>query len=263
MVRGENYSSLSDEVRDTCARCLARVSFLHHRYTVDPPPRRGHGRLTNRPVTPKNHHASDMPSYGSNDGYGRQKLQDRPTIRLTSVGRAQNDSSQMAALLAEADIDRGDACSPEPSKRMPPAAAAPVDLSAPTQLQWFQAAKAGDVASLERLLEGDASLLTRTGRGVGHTALHWAAAGGHGAAATWLLDAGIPVDVRNAGESTPLHAAASSGQLEVVLALCRRGADATAVDDCGSMAVDVAKTRGHADVVKALAAGDVESAAIE
>ena len=45
-----------------------------------------------------------MPSYGSNDGYGPQKLGDRPSTRLTEVGAKQQDSSRMAALLAEEDI---------------------------------------------------------------------------------------------------------------------------------------------------------------
>ena len=47
-----------------------------------------------------------MPSYGSNDGYGRQQLGARPSTRQSAIGRAQANSSQMAALLAEQDIPR-------------------------------------------------------------------------------------------------------------------------------------------------------------
>ena len=45
-----------------------------------------------------------MPTYGSNDGYGRQKLGDRPSTRLTEIGRQQHCSSAMASLLAEEDL---------------------------------------------------------------------------------------------------------------------------------------------------------------
>ena len=49
-----------------------------------------------------------MPSYGSNDGYGRQQFGARPSTRLTDIGRRQMQSSAMASLLAEEDIDRRD-----------------------------------------------------------------------------------------------------------------------------------------------------------
>lgn len=47
-----------------------------------------------------------MPSYGSNDGFGRQQFGNRPSTRLTDIGRRQANSSAMAALLAEEDIQR-------------------------------------------------------------------------------------------------------------------------------------------------------------
>jgi hypothetical protein len=188
-----------------------------------------------------------MPSYGSNDGYGRQKLGDRPSTKLTEIGRAQADSSQMAKLLAEADIER------EPEHAALPAAP-PVDLSAPPQTQWFQAAKAGDVASLERLLAANQQLLHSTARGIGHSATHWAATSAHLAAVQWLLDAGAAVDARNAGESTPLHTAAGGGHLAVVEELCRRGADRSAADDEGRTPMDNAVLRGRDEVVRFLAA---------
>ena len=51
----------------------------------------------------------NMPSYGSNDGYGAQRLGLRPSTRQSAIGAAQRNSSQMAALLAEEDIERPEA----------------------------------------------------------------------------------------------------------------------------------------------------------
>ena len=149
----------------------------------------------------------------------------------------------------------------DPPPPMPAATAAAVDPSAAPDVQWFQAAKAGDLSSLKRLHAADAALLGKAGRGIGHTALHWAAAAGHLACSTWLLEQGTPVDVRNAGESTPLHSAAGSGQLEVVQELLRRGADAKAQDDSGVTADDLATSRGHATVAEAVRGGGSSDAA--
>lgn len=59
-------------------------------------------------------------------------------------------------------------------------------------------------------------LLTWRGPGIGHTALHWAAAKGHLALVQWLLSTGVPVDIRNAENSTALHSAAANGELACV-----------------------------------------------
>ena len=98
------------------------------------------------------------------------------------------------------------------------------DRSLPLDQQWMAAAKIGAVDELKRCHAEDASLLTKQARGIGHTALHWSAAAGHLTAVTWLLDAGCPVGVRNAGDSTPLHSAAGMGQVAVVEELLKRGA---------------------------------------
>ena len=185
-----------------------------------------------------------MPSYGSNDGYGQQKLGDRPSVRLTATGKAQSDSSQMARLLAEQDIER------EPA----PSAVPPVDLNAAPGVQWFMAAKANDVPSLERLLTADPALLHSTGRGIGNSALHWAASFSATEAMRYLLNAGVDVNLRNAGESTALHTAASAGHVTVVEELLRRGADPTAKESSGETAKDMAMARGLESIVQLLAA---------
>ena len=223
-----------------------------------------------------------MPSYGSNDGYGRQKLGARPSTRLTDIGQKQADSSRMAALLAEEDIR------PQKSAHDPACNIVEVDPSAPPDVQWFQAARAGDGAALKRLLNERPALLTKSGRGLGNTALHWTSSAGHVDCAAWLIEQGTSVSVTNTTNATPLHAAAANGQLAAVIELLRRGADRTAEDqsgahshspthprlptltrgtpyatahplnrlsnhrNAGGTAADLARLHGHVDVVQAL-----------
>ena len=62
-------------------------------------------------------------------------------------------------------------------------------------MEWFAAARDGDLPALQRQHAQSAepsALLTSRQPGsssAGHTALHWAAAGGHAEIAEWLLDA--------------------------------------------------------------------------
>ena len=49
-------------------------------------------------------------------------------------------------------------------------------------------------------------------RGIGHTAMHWAATQGDRGLMRWLLSKGADVDARNTSEATPLHSAAGNGQ---------------------------------------------------
>jgi hypothetical protein len=79
-----------------------------------------------------------------------------------------------------------------------------------------QAAKVGDEEEVGRLLAENGGLLTWRGPGIGHTALHWAAAKGHTALVELLLAAGAGPDVTNAEASTPLHSAAANGELACV-----------------------------------------------
>ena len=79
---------------------------------------------------------------------------------------------------------------------------------------WLDAAKAGEHARLKAAFATHPALLTSASPGIGHTALHWAAARGHVKTLRWLLSVGAPAAQRNESGSTSLHAAAANGQLE-------------------------------------------------
>ena len=89
-------------------------------------------------------------------------------------------------------------------------------------------------------------------KGIGHTALHWSAAGGHVMAIDWLLENGASVKSLNSNDSTPLHSAAGSGHLVAVQRLVDAGADPKAIDDDDMTAASLAASRGHANVASVL-----------
>jgi ankyrin repeat protein len=68
-----------------------------------------------------------------------------------------------------------------------------------------------------------------------------------------LLDRGADVNAADArGKLTPLHYAAWSGNVELVQLLVARKADRSAKENRGRTALDLAKERNHAAVVKVL-----------
>ena len=127
-----------------------------------------------------------------------------------------------------------------------PATAAGVDRA--DGKRWIDAAKDGDVETMRAMFARDPALLHYRPPGVGHTALHWAAARGETDAARWLLEeAGADANAENAEGATPLHAAASNGRVEVMGVLARHGADPAARDENGESPAEAAAKRGHAD----------------
>jgi ankyrin repeat protein len=150
----------------------------------------------------------------------------------------------------------------------------------PVELQWFAAAKQGDLPLMKRLMHdslepftGDGAaasspepqqpapapgssppaLLSARARGIGHTALHWASSSGHVHVAAWLLDAGADPDAPNAGGSTPLHSAVSSGQIDTARLLLARGAKQKP-DEFGDTPEVLASRRGMAVMLDLLRA---------
>ncbi|KAK6135782.1 hypothetical protein DH2020_030477 [Rehmannia glutinosa] len=91
----------------------------------------------------------------------------------------------------------------------------------------------------------------------GRTPLHLAAGKGHLGSAKVLVSAGANVDARSKDGRTALFRAAANGDRRMVEMLLGAGADPTIgdVDHCRS-AIDVARDKGHMDVLKVLERGE-------
>ena len=115
--------------------------------------------------------------------------------------------------------------------------------------RWLDAAKAGDLATLEASHAANPALLYAWGKGTslgfaGNSAMHWCAARGHAKCIRRLLELGMDPDVRNNADSTPAHSAAGAGQNDALRALLLEGgADAGARNDLGETPRDVANAR--------------------
>ena len=123
-------------------------------------------------------------------------------------------------------------------------------------LTLFEAAAAGEVERVERLLDADAPLVDAYSAD-GWTPLHLAAFFGNHRLAELLLDRGAdPRAVsRNANANTPLHAALAGGHVLAAGLLLGRGADVNAVDGEGWRPLHIAAAgQGPLDVLKALVA---------
>ncbi|XP_046983100.1 ankyrin repeat domain-containing protein 65-like [Schistocerca americana] len=118
----------------------------------------------------------------------------------------------------------------------------------------IEAAVQGAAEQLRELLAAGADVGSR-GEGLGSswTALHWAARGGHVAAASCLVGAGAEVDARESwGQWTPLHLAAEYGHAGVVRLLVGASADLNARDVCGQTPLHCAAVVGHAEAAAEL-----------
>jgi ankyrin repeat protein len=115
--------------------------------------------------------------------------------------------------------------------------------------QLFDAANAGDLPTVERLLTGGAAV-NAPGRN-GETPLIIAALNGRQDIAALLLAHGADAQARNAGGFTPLHAAAYSGSAPIALLLLAKGA---ALQDTSNKAhaspLMVAADEGRAEVAE-------------
>lgn len=108
------------------------------------------------------------------------------------------------------------------------------------------AAYFGHAPVVAYLLESGADVDARSANPLRNQPLHAALAGARAAGTVErLLAAGADVNARAAGGYTPLHLAASRGDLALVEDLVGRGARSVPADD-GRTPADIARGRGHA-----------------
>ena len=125
-----------------------------------------------------------------------------------------------------------------------------------TPEEWFRACRGNDVAALKKFVAAGFSATTRNSEG--DTALHVAAGNGALGEMEFLLERRQDVDVRGAGERTPLMSAVITDQAEMVRWLLRQGADANLKDYEGYKPLMLAVREGSAATVGELAARDRE-----
>ncbi|HEX9106283.1 MAG TPA: ankyrin repeat domain-containing protein, partial [Longimicrobiales bacterium] len=100
------------------------------------------------------------------------------------------------------------------------------------ELRLFDAARAGDVATLKALLDAQPAALHVRDEPYGHTLLHLAARHGHLPAVDLLLARGMDPNVKERGDATcPMHWAAAGAHLDVVRRLADAGGDVVGAGD--------------------------------
>lgn len=115
------------------------------------------------------------------------------------------------------------------------------------------AAKGGEKAVVLALLEAGArpDLNVNCGRRK-WSALHHAAAGGHGRAASALIRAGADMQYADIDQRSPLHLASAGNHERLVGDLLTGGAFANAKDKCGETPLHIAAAYGHDSIVSTL-----------
>ena len=115
----------------------------------------------------------------------------------------------------------------------------------------FDAAKQGDTASVEALLESGASVDERGPNKA--TPLIAAALAGNTKTAAALINAGADVMARNHSGFTPLHAAAFGGSVETARLLLANGADVNGrINRAEKSPIFMAADEGHIEVIELL-----------
>ena len=120
------------------------------------------------------------------------------------------------------------------------------------------AAYVGDRMKVEALVAEGVEIDRKSGM-FGNTALHSAAAGGHGEVADFLIDKGSDVNARNRSGQIPLHIAAQAGYLDVVQLLLDRGSEVSLQDNNGRTALYLAQKADHTEIVELLRKHAVEN----
>ena len=191
---------------------------------------------------------------GIDDLKGQLRRGEAPDLPKADAPKA--DPQKPAASSAAAAATAAAAAAPKQPK--PKAAAAPSNL--PIGQQWIAAAKAGDRATMEELLQrsGGEELVTYKARGIGHTAMHWAAATGDRQMMTWLMSLGGEVNARNSSDATPLHTAAGACQFMSVEFLLSHGADGSLKNEDGEPPAALALKKNRKDIADVINQGPRE-----
>ena len=110
----------------------------------------------------------------------------------------------------------------------------------------------GHAPAARFLIDHGAGVAMPAGNPSNVTPLHSAVAGGDVACVQALINAGAPLNDRQAGGFTALMAAAANGRTAIFHALLAAGADATLKDDTGKTAKDHGIEHEHAELVQSL-----------
>jgi ankyrin repeat protein len=102
--------------------------------------------------------------------------------------------------------------------------------------------KRGQVDQIEAQLDGGAPI--NKGDGLGCTALHWAASGGHTDAIEFLISKGANVNAVAKDGDTPLHKAAWRNHGRAASLLIQKGADRKIKNSQGKIAAEIARDNG-------------------
>jgi ankyrin repeat protein len=105
----------------------------------------------------------------------------------------------------------------------------------------WEAAEAGDLAEVQRLVGHDPGLLNAMASEEGHVGV-----------VRWLLDHGAPVNHQGDFEGTALWYASCYGHAPVARLLLERGADPAIVDAEGATPLLIASSNGHLEFVRVL-----------
>jgi ankyrin repeat protein len=135
------------------------------------------------------------------------------------VAQRANRTGVVQLLSASGTAPASRPASPAPRTAASPAApapAAPVSAPSASSAEFFDAVRAGSVATVNALLARNPALAREKDPQFGATALHWAALRGHENVADLLIAQGADLKATNSAGETPLQVAERAGHLKVV-----------------------------------------------
>ena len=113
----------------------------------------------------------------------------------------------------------------------------------------FEKIALGQEDVIGNLLDAGIPVDLRDSSSIDDSTLHWACSFGNAAVAGLLLSRGCAVNILNSSQQTPLHLACKNGSREVVELLLSRGANASIPDVKGKLATDLIPLK-HSELVE-------------